>query len=442
MEIWKSLGLLDDKIKKCGRKDNFWGPTGNEGPCGPTSEIYVDDIEVWNLVFNEYYCQSDKTLKPLKQNGVDTGMGLERLAMVSQGTPTIFETDLFEPLIQAIFHKDMNNEVRAVRIIADHIRGSIFLISDDVLPSNVTQGYILRRLLRRVIRYGKVLGLEKNFLIPLAQKVIEIYKEFYPELSIKREDILTVIKKEEEKFSKTLELGIKEFEKIATSGIITSEGTFRLYESFGFPPELTKELAFERNIKFDESGFKAAMEKHQEISRAGAEKKFGGHGIEAVQSTEDKEKMTKLHTATHLLHQALHDVLDNSSDSGEIKQMGSDIMPERARFDFTFPRKLTSEEIKEIEDIVNEKIGMDLPVFNKKMSKEDAIRMGARAFFKDKYPDEVSVYSIGDPDPSKAYSKELCAGPHVSSTGQIGHFKIIKEESSSAGIRRIRAIVE
>mgnify|MGYP001600806018 CR=1 FL=1 len=442
IEIWKSLSLPDNKIKKAGRKDNFWGPTGNEGPCGPTSEIYVDGIEVWNHVFNEYYCKSDKSLTPLKQKGVDTGMGLERLVRVVQNAPTVFETDLFESLIQLIPHKKVEGETRAVRIIADHIRGATFLIADEIMPSNIAQGYILRRLLRRAIRYGKVLNLDKNFLIPLAQKVIEMYKEFYPELSAKREDILMVIQKEEEKFSKTLKNGLKELEKILrvkTDKIISGNDALYLYESYGFPPELTRELAFERNIKFDESGLKAAMEKHQEISRAGVEKKFGGHGIETVQSAENKEKMIKLHTATHLLHQALHDVLGNEA---EVQQMGSDITAERARFDFSFPRKLTPEEIKKIENIVNEKIKMDLPVFNKKMFKEDAVRLGARAFFKDKYPDEVNVYSIGDPDPSKAYSKELCGGPHVSSTGQIGHFKIVKEESSSAGIRRIRAIVE
>ena len=443
--IWKSLGLSDDKIKKAGREDNFWGPTGNEGPCGPTSEIYVDGIEVWNLVFNEYYCHSDKTLEPLKQKGVDTGMGLERLVMVAQSAPAVFETDLFKPIIQLVPHNDIPGETRAVRIIADHIRGAAFLIADGVLPSNAAQGYILRRLLRRAIRYGRVLNLDKKFLISLAQKVIEIYKEFYPELSVKKEDILTVIQKEEEKFSKTLGLGIKEFEKIVAPGIITGEGTFRLYESFGFPPELTKELAFERNIKFDESGFKAAMEKHQKISRAGAEKKFGGHGLtqqttENIQLTTDNiAKITRLHTATHLLHQALHDVLGGEA---EVKQMGSDITEERTRFDFTFPRKLTSGEIKKIEDIINEKIKLDLSVIARKMPKEEAVKIGTRAFFKEKYPDEVNVYSIGDPDLSKAYSKEFCGGPHVSSTSQIGHFRIIKEESSSAGIRRIRAIVE
>ena len=452
VEIWKSLGLPDNKIKKCGREDNFWGPTGNEGPCGPTSEIYVDNVEIWNLVFNEYYRNPDKTLKPLKQNGVDTGMGLERLVMVVQNTPTVFETDLFKPIVQLIPHRDIPDEARAVRIIADHIRGVAFLIADGVLPSNVSQGYILRRLLRRAIRYGRVLNLDKNFLIFLAQKVIEIYKEFYPELSIKKEDVLTVIQKEEEKFSKTLERGLKELEKILTDKTnkiiygeqgrtISGKDAFYLYESYGFPMELTRELAKEKEFDIDESGWETAFKKHQEISRAGAEKKFGGHGLKYATS-EDAEKITRLHTATHLLHQALHDVLDNSLDGGEIKQTGSDITAERARFDFSFSRKLTPEETKKIEDIVNEKIKMDLPVFSQKMSKEDAIRLGSRAFFKDKYPDEVNVYSVGDPDLSKAYSKELCAGPHVNSTGQIGHFKITKEESSSAGIRRIRVIVE
>jgi len=444
IEIWKSLGLSDNKIKKAGREDNFWGPTGNEGPCGPTSEIYVDNIEIWNLVFNQYYCHADKTLKPLKQNGVDTGMGLERLVMVVQNAPTVFETDLFEPIIQLIPHRDIPNEARLVRIIADHIRGAAFLIADGILPSNVAQGYILRRLLRRTIRHGRVLNLDKNFPIFLAQKVIEIYKELYPELSVKKEDVLTVIQKEEEKFSKTLKRGLKEFEKKLINKverIISGEDAFYLYESYGFPMELTRELAKEKGFNIDESGWETALKKHQEISRAGAEKKFGGHGLTEIPNS-DAEKITKLHTASHLLHQALHDVLDNSLDGGEIKQMGSDITAERARFDFSFPRRLTPEETKKIEDIVNEKIKMDLPVFSQKMFKEDAIRLGARAFFKDKYSDEVNVYSIGDPDPSKAYSKELCAGPHVSSTGQIGHFKIIKEESSSDGIRRIRAIVE
>ncbi len=456
--IWKSLGLPDDKIKKAGRKDNFWGPTGNEGPCGPTSEIYIDGIEVWNLVFNEYYCRADGMLEPLKQKGIDTGMGLERLAMVSQGAPTIFETDLFEPLIQTIPHKNIPNETQSVRVVSDHTRAAAFLIADGILPSNITQGYILRRVLRRAIRHGRILNLGKNFLIPLAQKVIGTYKEFYPELSKQSENILIVIQKEEENFSKTLDRGLKELEKTMKaksnkiiygepSRTISGNEAFYFYESFGFPMELTRELAKERGFLIDESGWETAFKTHQEISRAGAEKKFGGHGIinksqitnHKLQTPEEISKITRLHTATHLLHQALHDVLDKEM---EVRQMGSDINPERARFDFSFPRKLTPEEIKKIEDIVNEKIKLDLPVYNKKMSKEGALKIGARAFFKEKYLDEVSIYSIGDPDPSKAYSKEFCGGPHVVSTGEIGGFKIMKEESSSAGVRRIRAAVE
>lgn len=440
--IWKSLGISDDKIKKSGRKDNFWGPTGSEGPCGPTSEIYVDGVEVWNLVFNQYYCEQNKKIKPLKQSGIDTGMGLERLTMISQNALTVFETDLFEPTVRLIPHKDIPKESKAVRIIADHIRGAAFLIADGVLPSNFARGYILRRLLRRAIRYGKVLGLDKKFLIPLSQKIIEIYKEFYPELSAKRENILTVIQKEEEKFSKTLKNGLRELEKMfaeKSDKIISGNDAFYLYESYGFPMELTRELAKEKGFLIDESGWETSLKKHQEISRAGAEKKFGGHGISFVKDKETSEKMTRLHTATHLMHQALHDVLGSEA---VIRQMGSDITPERARFDFSFPQKLTAEEIKRIEDIVNEKIKLNLPVYARKMPKEKALQLEARAFFKEKYPDEVNVYSIGDPDLSKAYSKEFCDGPHVKRTGEIGQFKIIKEESSSAGIRRIRAIVE
>lgn len=444
INIWKSLGLSDDKIKKSGREDNFWGPTGNEGPCGPTSEIYVDGIEVWNLVFNQYYCHVNGVLEPLKQNGIDTGMGLERLAMVSQGAPTIFETDLFLPIIQLISHRNIEKESLAVRIIADHIRGSVFLIADGILPLNIGVGYILRRLLRRVIRYGKILESEKNLLISLAQKVIEMYREFYPELSIKHNDILTVIQKEEEKFSKTLDYGLKKLEKMLTTKTnkkISGEDAFHLYESYGFPMELTREIAKEKGFLIDESGWITSLKKHQEISRAGAEKKFGGHGLKnkTQYTSQDALKITRFHTATHLLHQALHDILGRES---EIKQMGSDITPERTRFDFTFPRKLTLEEIKKIEGIVNEKIKMDLPVYAQKMPKEKALKLGAHAFFKEKYPDEVNIYSVGDSDLSKAYSKEFCGGPHVKRTGEMGRFKIIKEESSSAGIRRIKAIVE
>ena len=318
------------------------------------------------------------------------------------------------------------------------------------MPSNIAQGYILRRLLRRAIRYGKVLDLDKNFLIPLSQKVIEIYKEFYPELSLKKDDILTIIEKEEEKFGKTLKQGLREFDKMAVSGFVSgAESTTRLYQSYGFPIEMIEELAKEKGVALSpnfRSEVKEELKKHQEISRAGAVKKFGGHGLDKSQISNlksqnlgDINKITRLHTATHLLHQAIHDVLGKVSD---VRQMGSDITPERTRFDFTFPRKLTQTEIEKIENIVNDKIKLNLPVMSQRMSKEKALKLEARAFFKEKYPDEVNIYSIGDPDLSKAYSKEFCDGPHVNNTGEIGHFKIIKEESSSAGIRRIRAVVE
>ena len=446
--------LPSEKIKLGKREDgNVWGPAGPEGPCGACNEVYVDGLEVATLVFMEYFYSKDGIFTPLKQKGVDVGWGFERLVKVVSSAPTVFETDLFLPLIELIPHKeiigDSSKEARSVRIIADHIRGAAFLIADGVFPSNMAQGYILRRLLRRAIRHGKILNLDKNFLISLSQKIIEMYKEFYPELSAKREDILTVIQKEEEKFSKTLKNGLKELEKMLetkTDKIISGNDAFYFYESYGFPMELMRELAKERKFSIDESGWETALKKHQEISRAGAEKKFGGHGLEKSQISNLKSqnlgninKITRLHTATHLLHQVLHDVLDSVA---EVKQMGSDITPERTRFDFNFPRKLTPEEIKKIEDIVNEKIKMNLPVTAKKMPKNTAFQIGARAFFKEKYGEEVNVYSIGDPDPSKAYSKEFCGGPHVKSTGEIGVFKIIKEESSSAGIRRIRAVVE
>ena len=441
--------LPAQKIKLGLREDgNVWGPAGSEGPCGVCNEVYVDGLEVATLVFMEYFYSKGDIFIPLKQKGVDVGWGLERLVKVVQSAPTVFETDLFEPIIQLIPHRDTKDEARGVRIIADHVRGATFLIADGILPSNMAQGYILRRLLRRAIRHGRILNLDKNFMIPLTQKVIEMYKEFYPELSAKREDILTVTAKEEEKFSKTLKNGLKELEKILTSKtdkIVSGIDAFYLYESYGFPMELTRELAKEKGFLIDESGWETALKKHQEISRAGAEKKFGGHGISEKseirnpKSETEIQKITRLHTATHLLHQALHDVLGGES---EIKQMGSDITPERTRFDFTFPRKLTPKEINKIENIVNDKIKLNLPVISQKMSKETALKLEARAFFKEKYPDEVNVYSIGDPDLSKAYSKEFCDGPHVENTGEIGIVKITKEESSSAGVRRIRAIVQ
>jgi len=416
--IWKKLGVSEEKIKRCGRKDNFWGPTGNEGPCGPTTEIHIRGIEIWNLVFNEYYQDSNKKLFPLKQNGVDTGMGLERLAMISQNKSSVFETDLFS------FFSSLNS--RAERIIADHIRSAVFLISESIIPSNVERGYVLRRILRRAIRYGKLLKMPNNFLIPLAQKVIELYRNVYPELKSKETDILTVIQKEEETFEKTLKRGLKEFERLINKNRkITGKEAFDLYQNYGFPLELTEELLKEKGLKIERDSFDEAIKKHQEISRAGKEKKFGGVGKEV------NYQITRLHTATHLLHQALRSVLGS-----HVKQMGSDITSQRLRFDFSHPQKMTLEEIKKVEEIVNEKIKEDLEVKREEMSYKEAILTGALAFFKEKYPERVSVYSVGD------FSKEICAGPHVKRTSELKRFKVIKEESSGAGVRRIRAVLD
>ena len=414
-EIWERLGIKD--IRGAGREDNFWGPTGEEGPCGPTTEIYVNGIEIWNLVFNEYYQNKDKKLTPLKQKGVDTGMGLERLAMVLQGRENIFETDLFLPIISEIKKNNSSGytlDPKPYRVIADHIKGAVFLAYEEILPSNVERGYVLRRLIRRAVRYGKLLGPAEQSLMPLAEKVIEIYQDIYPELKQKEIDILDVIKNEGNKFEKTLEKGLKEIEKISN---LTGGAAFRIYETYGFPLELIEEIKKVENRE----GFFSMQKKHQEISRAGAQSKFGGGG----------EFSPKLHTATHLLHAALREVLGK-----HVQQMGSDITSERLRFDFSHPQKMTEEEIKKAEALVNQKIREDLEVKIEEMPYEEAIKSGALAFFKEKYPQRVRVYSIDK------FSREICAGPHAKRTGELGRFKIIKEESSGAGIRRLRAILE
>lgn len=434
-DIWKSLGMPDGKIVMGNRDDNFWGPTGSEGPCGPTTEIYVDGVETWNIVFNEFYCHADKRLEPLKMKGIDTGMGLERLALVMQhpGYPekTIFATDLFEPIMKVLPAGDE----RVRRIIADHMRASVFLIADGVRPSNIDRGYILRRLLRRAARHSHTLSLKKGWYDQILQSVASIYRDPYPEVS-KTEEIRMVIATELEKFEQALERGLREFEKVASRGAISARAAFDLYQSYGFPIEIIEELAREQGVVIDRKGFDEEFKKHQEISKAGQEQKFGGHGLAGVSDEEARKdltiwKMTRLHTATHLLHQALRDVL-----GAEVKQKGSDITLERTRFDFTFSRKVSAEELKKIEGIVNQKIKENLPVERQEMLYQEALRQGALAFFKEKYPETVSVYSIG------AYSKELCGGPHVSRTSEIGNFKITKEESVAQGVRRIRGVID
>ncbi|MCS6789181.1 MAG: alanine--tRNA ligase [Patescibacteria group bacterium] len=438
-EIWRNLGFEESRIKKEGI-DNFWGPTGNEGPCGPTTEIYIKNknnqsIEIWNIVFNEYFCDKNKILTPLKTNGVDTGMGLERLLMICQNKFNIFETDLFDSLLKIL---PTNLDQKIKRIISDHIKASVFLIADGVLPSNKEAGYILRRILRRAIVYEYIYKFEKNILNNLIYEVIKIYKEIYSELITKEQAILEEILKEKEKFYKTLDRGLKELKKRPE---INSKIAFYLYETFGLPYEIIKELGGQKALNLNYDDFKKEFENHQEISRRGQEKKFGGHGLildtkELKASSEEEiKKVIRLHTATHLLQQALREVLGN-----EVRQAGSDINPERTRFDFTFNRKLTQEEIKKVENIVNQKINEDLPVNFVEMKKEDAEKIGALSFFKEKYPPIVKVYFVGSKI-ENAWSKEFCGGPHVLKTGEIGKFVIQKEEGIGSGIRRIRAIV-
>jgi alanyl-tRNA synthetase len=419
-QIWKSVGLSEDKIRKEGI-DNFWGPTGEEGPCGATTEIYVNGIEVWNLVFNEYFCNNKKELRKIDSPGIDTGSGLERLTTVVQKKKNVFETDLFSSLIKEI----PINDQRVQKIIADHIRSCVFLISEGILPSNKDRGYILRRLIRRVIGLEKKFNIPADFILKLIPKIIDSYKSFYPEIDQEKE-IIDVVEGEINKFEKSLEKGLSYFQKTikSDSKLIDGNEAFNIYQNYGFPLDLIEELAKEKNLEVDKKGFQDALEKHQEISRAGAEKKFGGVGKEASQNA------IKLHTATHLLHKALRTILGE-----HVQQSGSDINEERLRFDFSHKEKLTEEEIKKVEDLINQKIKEDLEIKKEEMPYEEAIKTGALAFFKEKYPDIVNVYSIGD------FSKEICGGPHINRTSELNNFKIIKEESSGSGIRRIKAVL-
>ncbi len=427
-EFWKSIDPAIE-VKKFGRKDNFWGPTGNEGPCGPTTEIYVNGLEVWNVVFNQYFQDVSGKLEPLKTQGIDTGMGLERLAMVAQKKDNIFETDLFEPLIKIL---PSDTDIRVQRIIVDHARSTAFLISDGVRPSNKEQGYVLRRLMRRLIVHAHTSGVEIESVKDILNSIVQHYGSYYQNLNPML--IFSEFDAENEKFQKTFKNGLKEMEKLSE---IDNVSAFKLFESFGLPFEIIKEIGADKAQSLTREGFEEEFKKHQDKSRAGAAAKFGGHGIAikegdlSAQSQEELAIKTRLHTATHLLHAALRKVLGE-----EVHQQGSDITAERLRFDFNFGRKMTDDEIKQVEDWVNEVITKDVPVTKEEMAYEDAIKSGAMAFFKQKYPERVNVYSVGE------YSKELCGGPHVSHTAEIGKFKISKEEAVSAGTRRIRAVID
>jgi len=418
----ESARILDQmKIKygKHGRDDNFWGPTGNEGPCGPTVEFYVDGVEVWNLVFNEYYFK-DGRYEPLLTPGVDTGMGLERMLVVLNGLKDVYETDVFLPIIKKIEEisgKKYQAFPKQFRIIADHLKAVSFLLNENITPDKIGRGYISRRLIRRSIVQMRKLEISSGKISEVVKSVGEIYP------NIIKDNIISVMEKEAQKFSETLERGLKEFEKVKA---INGETAFKLFETYGFPIELTQELAKEKNIAIDRAGFEKARKKHQEISRAGVSGFKGGLVGESPITT-------RMHTATHLLLKALQEVLGK-----DVHQRGSNINEERIRFDFSYPKPMTDEEIIKVEKIVNEKIREDIPVVKKETTLEEAKKLGAEAQFINKYAQygKLTMYSIGN------YSHELCGGPHVKSTGEIGKFKIIKEESSSAGVRRIRAKIE
>ncbi|MBW3003240.1 alanine--tRNA ligase [Candidatus Woesearchaeota archaeon] len=450
-DTWKSLGISGKRIYFLPKEDNWWGPAGATGPCGPCTEMFIDTglqkcgpkcrpgcncgkwFEIWNDVFMNYEKKADGSYVKMKRHNVDTGMGVERTIAMLQKKKSVYDTELFKPLVELLDKltpPHYTSESKSMRIICDHIRASVFILGDErgVVPSNVDQGYILRRYIRRIIRHTKLIGVAKSedITVKLAKLVIKMYKDDYPELKKNEKRILEELKKEEDKFERTLDNGLKEFEKmIKKDNQITAKEAFLLFQSYGFPIEMIEELAKEKDVPIDVEGFNKEYEKHQALSREGAAERFKGGLSEASEVT------AKLHTATHLLNEALRKVLGK-----DIKQKGSNITPKRLRFDFNFDRKLTDEEKKAVEDEVNSVIKKALEVTREEMPLEKALKTGAQAEFGAKYPPKVTVYSVGD------YSKEICMGPHVNNTKELGKFKIIKEESVAAGVRRIKAILE
>lgn len=440
--VWQMLGIPNERIVFLGREDNWWGPAGQTGPCGPDTEMFywsspesvpkVFDpknkgwVEIWNDVFMQYNKTADGQYEELKQKNVDTGMGLERTTAILNGVTSVYETDLFTSTIKTISALAKSNDQRAERIIADHLRAATFILGDEqgIEPSNIEHGYVLRRLIRRAIRYGRMIGINSPFTSTIAEVIIERYKLDYPELKKNHDFIIEQFVREEERFSQTLEKGLKEFEKISTKNI-SGYDAFVLFTTYGFPFEVTKELATERGIDVDDKGFNEEFKKHQDLSRTASAGKFKG-GL-----ADHSEQTTKLHTATHLTLAALRKVLGD-----HVYQKGSNITAERMRLDFSHPDKMTPEQIRQVEDLVNNQIKQKVDVVWEEMSLDEAKRRNAMGVFEHKYGDKVKVYTIGD------FSCEICGGPHVTNTGTIGHFKIIKEEASSNGIRRLKAIIE
>ena len=451
--IWMSLGVEASHIFFLDKKHNWWGPAGITGPCGPDTEMFIDTglpacspdcspacscgkyLEIWNDVFMQYNKTADGTFEPLSQQNVDTGMGLDRTIATLQGKKSVYDTDAFTGILAKISelsgknYSDDPDTTRAFRIIADHVRCATFIMGDQrgVTPSNVDQGYVLRRLIRRAVRYALRLGIERMSLQHVAQAVINQYKDVYPELGQNQNRIISELNLEEERFSRTITQGLKEFEKLEArldGKVISGQDAFHLYDTFGFPLEFTLELAHEHGLEVDQKGFEAAFQKHQEVSGAGAEQRFKGGLADTGEAT------ARLHTATHLMHAALMKVL-----GAEVDQRGSNITADRLRFDFAFSRKVEPDELKEVERLVNEAIEKKMPVTCEEMTVADAKSQGAIGIFDSKYGSIVKVYSAGD------FSKEICGGPHAGNTGELGKFEIQKEQSSSAGVRRIKAVL-
>lgn len=455
-KIWESLGIKANHIHYKPKEDNWWGPAGNTGPCGPDTEMFIDTgkeacsdkcgpgcrcgkyIEIWNDVFMQFNKDENGKYAPLSQKNVDTGMGIERTVAMMNGKKTVYETESFTPIIAKIEelsgkkYGESEEITKAIRVVADHIRTSTFIIGDEkgISPSNVGAGYVLRRLIRRAVRFGKTLGISNIFLSKVAAVVVDLMGEFYPELIENKQRIFDELEREETKFEATLQTGLSEFNKVTAKLVehnqnsISGKTAFKLYDTYGFPLELTLELAKEKNMIVDTDGFAAQYEKHKEESRTAQKESFKG-GL-----ADHSEETTNLHTATHLLHAALRKVLGE-----HVQQKGSNITVERLRFDFSHPQKVTAEELKEVERLVNEQIQKDVPITMDIMALDDAKKQGALAFFTQKYEEKVKVYTMGD------FSKEVCGGPHAEHTGALGKFVIKKEEASSAGVRRIKAVL-
>lgn len=450
--IWRGLGIPVERIFFLPKSDNWWGPAGATGPCGPDSEIFFDTgkpdhpgcqpgckcgkwLEIWNNVFMEYNKTADGKYTRLKQRNVDTGMGVERTVAVMNGLDDIFQIETILPLIQAIealSGKHYAENPPPFRVIADHLRAATFAIADGANPSNVEAGYVVRRMVRRAVRYGRELGIGENFCARLSGSVVDTFADIYPELEQNRQRIAAALDQEETKFKRTLERGLHQYTKLAErlrqrgETLISGAQAFDLFETYGFPLPLTVELAKEDGFSVDEGGFEFEYQEHKRLSRQQAESsKFKGGLADHAEAT------TRLHTATHLLQQALRQVLGMG-----VRQMGSNITVERLRFDFTHPSRLTPEQLASVEQIVNDQIARDLPVTMQVMPLRQALESGALAFFGEKYGEQVKVYSVGD------FSKEVCGGPHVTHTGSLGRFRITKEEAVGQGVRRIRAVLE